>query len=74
MSCFKDDGTGFHDRAQKLDEDLAMIKLDELLSQAFQDGMAIDEVMYVVQNHTERALRRSLVQWQLKNSANKNRQ
>lgn len=73
MSCFKADGTGFHERAQKLDEDLTAIKLDDLLSQAFQDGMGIDEIMYVVQNHTERSLRRSLVQWQLKNAANKNK-
>lgn len=69
MSCFKADGSGFQERAQKLDEDLTVINLDDLLAQAFQDGMGIDEVMYVVQNHTERTLRRALVQWQLKNAA-----
>lgn len=72
MSCFKPDGTGFNEIAEKLDATLATTALDEAITKAFQDGMTIDEIMYVTQTHSERVLKRALVQWQLKMAANKN--
>lgn len=72
MSCFNSDGTGFNEQASVVDETLSTAILDDVVTKAFQDGMTIDEIMYVTQTHTERVLRRALVQWQLKNAANKN--
>lgn len=73
MSCFKQDGTGFNEQGQKLDEALSAKNLDEAVIAAFQEGMTIDEAMYVTMSHTERVLRRALVQWQLKVAANKDK-
>lgn len=74
MSCFKPDGTGFNEIAEALDTALSSQSLDEAITKAFQDGMMIDEIMYVTQTHSERVLKRALVQWQLKMAANKNKE
>ena len=74
MSCFKPDGTGFNEIAEALDTALSSQSLDEAITKAFQDGMMIDEIMYVTQTHSERVFMRALVLWQLKMAANKNKE
>ena len=45
--------------------------MDAALQKAFESGMEIDEIMYAVMCHTERMVRRYIVQDQLKKAANK---
>ena len=45
--------------------------LDAVLQNAFQQGMNLDEIMYVLNTYTEKTVRRYIVQEQLKRAANK---
>ena len=56
-----------------LDAELTQCGLDEVLHKAFEEGMELDEIMYTVLSHTERTVRRYIVQDQLKKAANKDR-
>lgn len=71
MSCFKEDRATLNENATKLDADLTQSLLDAALQKAFEGGMELDEIMYVVTGHVERTVRRYIVQDQLKKVANK---
>lgn len=71
MSSFKEDRATLNDQAKKLDDELTRCGMDAVLHQAFEDGMNLDEMMYVIFSHTERTVRRYIVQNQLKKAANK---
>ena len=73
MSCLNDDRATFNDKSQALDADLAKTDFDGALQRAFDAGMEIDEIMYVVAGHVERTVRRYIVQDQLKKAANKDK-
>ena len=71
MSIFNDDRATFNEHAEALDHNLAESGLEAALQKAFDSGMELDEIMYVVFTHTERTVRRYIVQDQLKKAANK---
>ena len=71
MSIFKDDRETFNQTASEFDADLSNSCFDFALQQAFEAGMNLDEIMYVTISHTERILRRYIVQSRLKKAANK---
>lgn len=73
MSCFNDDRATYNEKASEFDKALSESGLDEALLNAFSDGMNLDEMMYVVGTHTERVVRRYIVQHQLKKAANKDK-
>lgn len=60
-------------RAAKLDMALQTCGFDAVLQEAFEDGMNLDEISYVLNTHTERTVRRYIVQEQLKRAANKDK-
>lgn len=71
MSCMNPDRATLNEKANVLDEELSASGLDQALQNAFEAGMEIDEIMYTLFSHTERIVRRSIVQNQLKKAANK---
>ena len=73
MSIFNDDRATLNVAATALDAELTQCGLDEALHKAFEEGMELDEIMYTVFSHTERTVRRYIVQDQLKKAANKDR-
>ena len=60
-------------RQHSLDNGLSKCGLDAVLQRAFDNGLDLDEIMYVVQTHTEKTVRRYIVQARLKKAANKDR-
>lgn len=73
MSIFNDDRATLNVAATALDAELTQCGMDEALHKAFEEGMELDEIMYAVFFHTERTVRRYIVQDQLKKAANKDR-
>ena len=73
MSIFNDDRATLNVAATALDAELTQCGMDEALHKAFEEGMELDEIMYAVFSHTERTVRRYIVQDQLKKAANKDR-
>lgn len=73
MSCLNDDRATFNDKAQAFDADLAKTEFDAALQRAFDQGLEIDEIAYIVSCHVERTVRRYIVQDQLKKAANKDK-
>ena len=73
MSIFNEDRATLNKAATVLDAELTQCGLDEALHKAFEDGMELDEIMYTVFSHTERTVRRYIVQDQLKKAANKDK-
>ena len=71
MSCFNEDRATLNEQAEKFDKELATCGLDKTLQLAFEAGMNLDEIIYVLGIHTERTVRRYIVQDQLKKAANK---
>lgn len=74
MSIFKDDRSTLNDKANMMEAELAKCGLDEVLQKSFEAGLNIDEIMYIIAGHTERTVRRYVVQDQLKKAANKDKQ
>lgn len=73
MSCLGDDRATYHEKASAFDEELSATGFDEALCKAFKEGMELDEISYIVNAHTERIIRRQIVQHQLKKAANKDK-
>lgn len=73
MSCFKEDRATLNEQAERLDSALQECGLDSALQEAFDGGMNLDEIMYVLNTYTERTVRRYIVQAQLKRAANKDK-
>ena len=73
MSIFNEDRATLNTAATALDAELTQCGMDEALHKAFEEGMELDEIMYAVFSHTERTVRRYIVQDQLKKAANKDR-
>ena len=73
MSCFNEDRATLNEQAAKLDMALQTCAFDAVLQEAFEDGMNLDEISYVLNTHTERTVRRYIVQEQLKRAANKDK-
>ena len=73
MSIFNDDRASFNQAASEFDAALSNSGLDNALHEAFNAGMELDEIMYVMFTHTEKTVRRYIVQHQLKAAANKNK-
>ena len=73
MSSFNEDRATLNEQAEKLDKELTGTGLDAVLQSAFDQGMNLDEIMYVLFSHTERTVRRYIVQEQLKRAANKDK-
>ena len=71
MSCFNDDRATLNQQAEQLEKNLIECGLDDVLHDAFDAGMNLDEIIYVLGTHTERTVRRYIVQDQLKRAANK---
>lgn len=74
MSIFNEDRSTLNEKANMMEAELAKCGLDEVLQKSFEAGMNIDEIMYVMYGHTERTVRRYVVQDQLKKAANKDKQ
>ncbi len=73
MSIFNEDRATLNDDAMALDEKITKSGMDSAIQQAFEKGMNFDEIMYVLFSHTERVVRRYIVQDQLKKAANKDK-
>lgn len=73
MSTFNDDRATFNESASDLETALSKTELDTVLHDAFEAGMNLDEIMYVMLTHTEKTVRRYIVQHQLKAAATKNK-
>ena len=73
MSIFNEDRATLNDDAMALDEKITKSGMDSAIQQAFEEGMNLDEIMYVLFSHTERVVRRYIVQDQLKKAANKDK-
>lgn len=73
MSIFNEDRATLNDDAMALDEKITKSGMDSAIQQAFEKGMNLDEIMYVLFSHTERVVRRYIVQDQLKKAANKDK-
>lgn len=71
MSIFNDDRATLNEAASDLETALSRTGLDAVLHDAFEAGMNLDEIMYVMFTHTEKTVRRYIVQNQLKAAANK---
>ncbi len=69
MSTFNTDRSTFNNIASDFDTALSSSGLDAELQKAFDAGMELDEIMYVVFTHTEKTVRRYIVQHQLKAAA-----
>lgn len=73
MSVFNEDRATMNQAAADLDGKLSQCGLDAVLHSAFDEGMNMDEIMYVIFSHTERIIKRYTVQAQLKKAANKDK-
>lgn len=73
MSIFKDDRSTVNEAAEAFDADLSSTGFDTALQKAFDSGMNLDEILYIVSTHTERIVKRSRLQYQLKKAANKDK-
>lgn len=73
MSIFNDDRSTLNDAAVALDTDLSGTGFDAALQKAFDSGMNLDEILYIVSAHTDRVVKRYVVQYQLKKAANKDK-
>lgn len=73
MGAFKEDRATLNEQAEKFEKQLTEAGLDAVLHKAFDAGMNLDEIMYVLISHTERTVRRYIVQEQLKRAANKDK-
>ena len=73
MSIFNDDRSTLNEAAAALDSDLSGTGFDSGLQKAFDSGMNLDEILYVVSTHTDRIVKRYVVQYQLKKAANKDK-
>lgn len=73
MSCMNNDRATLNEIAQALEDNLAKSELPGILQRAFDSGMEVDEIGYVVAVFTERTVRRYIVQDQLKKAANKDK-
>lgn len=71
MSIFNDDRSTMNPVATAFDNALTSCGFDAALQKAFEAGMNLDEIMYVTFSHTERTVKRYIVQEQLKKAANK---
>ena len=72
MSIFNDDRSTLNEAASAFDAELSETSLDTAIQKAFDSGMNLDEITYIVSTHTERIVKRYVVQYQLKKAANKN--
>lgn len=73
MSIFNNDRSTMNEIATAFDETLSNSGFDTALQKAFESGMNLDEIMYVTFSHTERIVKRYIVQEQLKKAANKDK-
>ncbi len=73
MSIFKDDRSTINEAAAAFDTDLSGTGFDTALQKAFDSGLNLDEIQYIVSTHTDRIVKRFVVQYQLKKAANKDR-
>ncbi len=73
MSVFNDDRTTLKQTAAALDSDLSSSGFDAILQKAFEAGLNLDEILYIVYSYTDRTVRRYRTQDQLKRAANKDR-
>ena len=73
MSIFNDDRSTLNPAAAAFDADLSGTGCDSALQKAFDAGMNLDEILYVVSSHTDRIVKRYTVQYQLKRAANRDR-
>lgn len=73
MSVFNDDRSTLNTAAGNFEAELSSSGLDAALQKAFEAGMNLDEIMYVMFTHTEKTVRRYIVQHQLKAAAQKNK-
>lgn len=71
MSIFNEDRLTLNEMANDLDIELTTYGLDQWLSKAFDSGLNIDEILYILSSHSTRILQRYIVQDQLKKVANK---
>ncbi|MBO5032549.1 MAG: hypothetical protein J6C19_15650 [Lachnospiraceae bacterium] len=69
MSIFNDDRSTLNPSAAAFDAELLQSGLDSALQNAFESGLNLDEIMYVIFSHTERTVKRYIVQDQLKKAA-----
>ena len=73
MSIFKDDRSTLNEAAAALDADLSGTGFDTALQKAFDSGMNLYEILYIVTAHTDRVVKRYVVQYQLKKAANRDK-
>lgn len=73
MSIFNEDRSTLNSAAAAFDADLSATGFDTALQKAFEAGMNLDEILYIVSDHTDRVVKRYRVQYQLKRAANKGR-
>lgn len=71
MSIFNDDRSTLNQTGTAFDAELTNSGFDAALQKAFESGMNLDEIMYTVFTHTDRVVKRYVVQYQLKKAANK---
>lgn len=74
MNIFNDDRSTLNETATAFDASLSNTGFDEALHKAFDAGMNLDEILYIVFRHTDRIVGQSIVQYRLKKAANKDRQ
>lgn len=74
MNIFNDDRSTLNEAAAAFDIGLSSTGFDEALHKAFDSGMNLDEIMYIVYKHTDRIVSQSAVQYRLKKAANKDKQ
>lgn len=73
MSIFNEDRSTLNPAGTTFDAELSSSGFDVALQKAFNSGLNLDEIMYTVFSHTERVVKRYVVQDQLKRAANKDR-
>ncbi|MEZ3463371.1 MAG: hypothetical protein K1W23_14730 [Lachnospiraceae bacterium] len=73
MSIFNDDRSTVNEAAAAFDSDLSGTGFDTALQKAFDSGMNLDEIQYIVSTHTDRIVKRFVVQYQLKKAANRDK-
>ena len=73
MSIFNDDRSTVNEASAAFDSDLSGTGFDTALQKAFDSGMNLDEIQYIVSTHTDRIVKRFVVQYQLKKAANRDK-
>lgn len=73
MGVFNDDRATFNSAALQVDKRLSECGIDEVLHEGFKAGLDLDDLMYILMSHTERTVRRYIVQDQLRKAANKDK-